>query len=186
MWSSLKFRNSEEKPKSTQFKLENSRFFFPIKKTLHEINYHSPWKSGVYHENIASLSITAPLANATKIKTIAGSNRASCENINRDFYVVFCWGAFCIVLWWRWLLLVVKSLLVSLHITAFNNCTQLPEHRTRVFKQFLPAFFQISSGTYPEAGLWRNSRCASIKRIKSSGERRKAHEHHNVIIRSRS
>lgn len=28
MWPSLKFKSSEETPKSTQFKLENSRFFF--------------------------------------------------------------------------------------------------------------------------------------------------------------
>lgn len=118
------------------------------------------------------------LADAMKIKTISCFNQAWFENINEGFFsplslfsfVVF--ALFC----FAFAIVVVRSEVLSCHYShhSINNCTQLPEHWTHVFKQFLPAFFQISSGTYPDAGLWRNSRCASMKMKGDSGEERRA------------
>ena len=112
----------------------------------------------VYKGNIASLSIIMALTDAVKMKTISCFNQAWFKNINEGFFqfVLFCGFRFVLLCFcYAFAIVAVRSEGLSCHSPhhSTNNCTQLPEHQTRVSKQFLPAFFQISSGTYPDAGL---------------------------------
>lgn len=109
----------------------------------------------VYKGNIASLSIIMALTDAVKIKTISCFNQAWFKNINEGFFFsLFCFVVFALFCF-AFAIVAVHSEGLSCHSPhhSANNCTQLPEHHTHVSKQFLPAFFQISSGTYPDAGL---------------------------------
>lgn len=132
----------------------------------------------VYKGNIASLSIIMALADAVKIKKklFHVLIRPGLRILMRVFFSVcfVLWFLLCFALFLRCFYIVaVCSEVLSCHSPhhSTNNCTQLPEHQTHVSKQFLPAFFQISSGTYPDAGLWRNSRCASMKMTGEGGEK---------------